>query len=264
MRIMKIFPPGSKNQQRVWTALVEDLKIWDELQNTRLTGFARAIDQELNGAWQFLQDLPGLKELARRKPKELLDAAFRTGNLDEVLALKRALLDAGQDDAWDMARFQFTKRLLDEAFDPKRNQFLPAQFNEAWQAGKGQIRELLADDEVLLKNLEDFAIASETAAKEFAELEPAIGGRELTKIRFMAPTALGTGALAFGLATGDVATASLGGVPLGTSLIAAFGMQRPTGFLRRWLGRTASEATPKLIGRAAQLAAPRDSEGFQP
>jgi hypothetical protein len=201
---------------------MEDLKIWENLQNTRLRGFANAVDREINAAWQFLQDLPGLKEISGRKPKELLDAAFRTGNFDELFAMKRALIKAGQEDAWDMARFQFTKRLLDEAFDPRRNQFLPAQFNEAWQAGKGQIRELLADDEVLLKNLEDFAIASETAAKEFAELEPAVGGRELTKIRFMVPTALGTGALAFGLATGDVVTASLGGVgvPLGTSLIA--------------------------------------------
>ncbi len=250
-----------KDADVLWKAVTDDMVVWDAAAGSRLADHARALEEGLDGAWDLLKEIPELQHLAKKSPEKVLKRAITQSNFKEVDALKRVLLEGGQDEVWDQTRFQFVRELLDEAMVHREDQLLfsPQKFSDLWKVNKTQIRRLIEDEPGLLRNLEDFAEGTRMAAKELGEIRE---DYMTSRIR-----------LGFsGVMTGGLA--SLGGVVTGEALglvmpefapmMLALGMTRPASGLRNYLTRTAIPrglgAVPDLAHRGVQHVAARALE----
>lgn len=156
-------------------------------------------------------------KVARGDVDNVILAAFRSGNIEDVNVIKKAI----SPEAWDIASSRFVQNILDLSTDNATGAFLPVKFLRGYATYQKQIRNVMPE---VADNLDTLA---------------EVMRRSLDDITKGQSTSTGTilrGAASGGAVTGAIASGNVGLlVPEGFSIFMANSMRSPKGKFKQLL-----------------------------
>lgn len=150
-------------------------------------------------------------------PENAIRAMFRTGNMEDLNLIKKAV----SPEVWDIARSRFIENLFDASTEISGTQraFNPQKFSDIFSKYQRQIKQVMPEKYDYLKR---FADLSKMAVQDLNKISPDT---------FMSWQTGATSALAGGAAMGN----ALMVVPMGFSFAISKSIMNPSGWLKKWL-----------------------------
>ena len=149
------YPKKSYIGGEIWESLKKDLA--DTPDALLLLERAKEANK-LKAAFDKNTTVKNILRFGKQDPEKVILTAFRSGNIEEVKAIKKAV----DKETWDMARSRFVENLLDTAITEKGTQRIlePQKFNKIFKTYERQIKSVFPEIYDNIKQLDDVFRAS--------------------------------------------------------------------------------------------------------
>lgn len=184
----------------------------------------------------------------RIDPDNVLYAAFKAGNFDDVALMKSSV----KPETWDLAKNRFVENIIDTSMDRTKTQFTPDTFAVNFEKFGRQIKNVMPE---IYENMNDFYLMVKASQPFTKQMQPLTG---MAQLGMQGMAAAGAG--------GAYVNPWVA-VPYGFSASIAHSITAAGGFLKKYLVKgfpsiaEAMKQTTRFGGRAAMLSSPiKDNE----
>ena len=177
----------------------------------------------------------------RIDPDNVLYAAFKAGNFDDVALMKSSV----KPETWELAKNRFVENIIDTSMDRTKTQFMPDAFAVNFEKFGRQIKNVMPE---IYENMNDFYLMVKASQPFTKQMQPLTG---MAKMAMQGVAAAGVGASAY--------VSPWIAVPYGFSASIAHSITAPGGYLKKYLVKgfpavaEAMKQTTRFGGRAGMV-----------